>query len=598
MLLDSQGQQRLGVGDGQTLDGEDRQWVEQALASGKIILSELHGSPHLQKVFLDLFIPLYLFPDHPKTAVGILLLRIDPYLFLFPAIQTWPTPSRTAETLMVRREGNEVVYLNELRHRKNTVLSLRFPLSESHLPAAAAARGEQGVFEGVDYRGIPVVAATRTIPNSHWSIVSKIDVEEIYAPIHRQARYVVLFAGLLIVSAGTSLGWMWRHQTAGFYQKQYEAELKQQEMAQRFESQTRQLLQEMLDAAPFGALVFEIQGDQRMVLTSANRSAGIILKVDCAQSIGRSIEQAFPALVEKGTREACRKLALTGEPLDIETMEYIGQGIRSNFEVHAIKTGPNRIAVFFADITERFRAEAERASLIRELEARNTELERFTYTVSHDLKSPLITIKGFLGMLRRDAASGNQRLVEDDLQRIESAADKMAALMEDLLELSRIGRVASPFEELSFGELVREALELASGRIAGRGVQVDIASDLPVVYGDRHRLLEVLQNLIDNAVKFMGDQPHPRIQIEVRRNGLENTFVIRDNGIGIDPRYYGRVFGLFDKLNPKTEGTGIGLALVERIIEVHEGKVWVESEGLGRGSAFCFTLSSRDQLTH
>jgi signal transduction histidine kinase len=598
MLLDPQGAQRLGVGDEQNLDGENRELLQQALQSGEIVLSEIHRFPHSERVYLDLYSPLYLFTDHRKTAVGVLVLRVDPSSSLFPTIQFWPTPSRTAETLMVRREGDEVVFLNELRHRRNPALSLRFPLSEIRLPAAVAARGEESVFEGMDYRGIPVIAATRRILNTSWAVVSKMDVEEIYAPIHRLARYVALLAGLLILSAGTSLGWIWRHQTAGFYRKQFEAELERQEMGQRFESQTRQLLQEMLDAAPFGAFVFEVLDNQRMVMLSANHSADMILKASCSQFLGRTIEEAFPALVEKGIPAAFRKVALTGEPLDIETVEYADGGIRFVFEVHVIKTGTRRIVVFFADITERQRADQERASLIQQLEARNTELERFTYTVSHDLKSPLITIKGFLGMLKRDVSSGNQQRVEDDLQRIGGAADKMAALMEDLLELSRIGRVANPFEEVPFSELVRDALELIAGRITERGVEVDIASDLPVIYGDRHRLIQVLQNLIDNAVKFMGDEPQPRIQIEVRRNGRENTFVIRDNGIGIDPRYHDKVFGLFDKLSSKTEGTGIGLALVQRIIEVHEGKIWVESEGLGHGCAFCFTLSTstRDQL--
>jgi signal transduction histidine kinase len=107
---------------------------------------------------------------------------------------------------------------------------------------------------------------------------------------------------------------------------------------------------------------------------------------------------------------------------------------------------------------------------------------------------------------------------------------------------------------------------------------------------DRQRLSEVVQNLVENAVKYMGDQPEPRIQFGMREENGKKVFFVQDNGMGIDQKYHQNIFGLFNKLNAKSDGTGIGLALVKRIIEVHGGEVWVESEGLGMGSTFCFTL--------
>jgi signal transduction histidine kinase len=129
------------------------------------------------------------------------------------------------------------------------------------------------------------------------------------------------------------------------------------------------------------------------------------------------------------------------------------------------------------------------------------------------------------------------------------------------------------------------------GRLTARGVQVTIAPDLGDVYGDRARLVEVLQNLIDNAAKFMGDQPQPQIEIGVRPTAEARVFFVKDNGVGIEPQHRERVFGLFDKLDPRSEGTGIGLALVRRIIEVHGGRIWVESAGLKQGATLCFTLA-------
>jgi chemotaxis family two-component system sensor kinase Cph1 len=242
------------------------------------------------------------------------------------------------------------------------------------------------------------------------------------------------------------------------------------------------------------------------------------------------------------------------------------------------------------DITDRKRAEAEREALIGELEAKNAELERFAYTVSHDLKSPLITIRGFLGFVEQDAAAGNLERVRSDLGRIAEAVDKMQRLLNELLELSRVGRVIHPPQAVELGPLAREAVSLVGGRLRERRVEVEIADALPSVWGDRARLLEVLQNLVDNAAKFMGDQQRPRVEVGARNDEAETVFYVRDNGKGIEARFRDRVFGLFEKLDADTEGSGVGLALVKRIVDLHHGRVWIESEGEGRGTTVCFTL--------
>jgi len=246
------------------------------------------------------------------------------------------------------------------------------------------------------------------------------------------------------------------------------------------------------------------------------------------------------------------------------------------------------------EIDERKRVEAERENIIKELEAKNTELERFTYTVSHDLKSPLITISGFVGLLEADANSGNQEKFKGDLQRIQKAAERMQRLLNELLELSRIGRLVNPPSDTPFLRIVEEALSLTRGRLMAKHIKVHVEENSPVVHGDLPRLVEVMQNLIDNAAKFMEDQPEPLIEIGVRQQGSEQIFFVKDNGAGIEPAYHERIFGLFDKLDPKSDGTGVGLALARRIVEVHGGRIWVESTGKGQGSMFCFTLPSKE----
>ncbi len=244
------------------------------------------------------------------------------------------------------------------------------------------------------------------------------------------------------------------------------------------------------------------------------------------------------------------------------------------------------------DISERRQAEQERERLIAELEAKNAEMERFTYTVSHDLKSPLITIRGFLGLLQKDVAAGDEKRIKEDMTHIQEAVRRMQLLLDELLTLSRVGRISNPPQDIDMGQLVGQAVEQVAGQIAERGVQMVIAPDLPTAHGDYPRLLEVVQNLIDNAVKFMGDQPRPVVEVGAGQEGEETVFFVRDNGVGIDPRYQQKIFGLFERLSADTEGTGIGLALVKRIIEVHGGRIWVESTP-GRGSTFYFSLPSR-----
>ena len=232
----------------------------------------------------------------------------------------------------------------------------------------------------------------------------------------------------------------------------------------------------------------------------------------------------------------------------------------------------------------------EREKLIAQLRVKNSELGSFTYTVSHDLKAPLLTINGFLDFLQKDVLAGNTERIKTDMSRINEAIRKMDRLLAELLELSRIGRLMNAPEEIPFGDLIKEALEIVHGRLDRHNITVHSQPNLPTVHGDRQRLIEVLQNLIDNAAKYMGDQTDPLI--EIGQQGEEQgkpIFFVKDNGIGIEPEFHERVFDLFNKLNPESEGTGIGLTLIQKIIEVHGGRIWVQSEE-GKGSTFYFTL--------
>ncbi|HLO60682.1 MAG TPA: PAS domain S-box protein [Bacteroidales bacterium] len=246
---------------------------------------------------------------------------------------------------------------------------------------------------------------------------------------------------------------------------------------------------------------------------------------------------------------------------------------------------PNQIIGAVQDITEQKHAELE-------LKQKNEELTRFIYTVSHDLKSPLVTIKAFTSYLEEDIESGDKVAQGKDFGYISNAADKMGRLLDELLELSRIGRKEQLKSEVTLETIAQAAIDLVAGRISQRNVKTRITGPPVVMYGYGQRLIQLYQNLLDNAVKFMGDQPDPLIEIGsyVDDNKHRVVLFVRDNGSGIDPQYHHKVFGLFEKFDSSTEGTGIGLALIKRIVEVHNGSIWFTSEGKGKGTTFYFTL--------
>ena len=171
----------------------------------------------------------------------------------------------------------------------------------------------------------------------------------------------------------------------------------------------------------------------------------------------------------------------------------------------------------------------------------------------------------------------------------------MQTLLDELLKLSRIGRIVSPPERVRFADLAQEAMDLVRGRLDAAQARVEIRDDIPDVFGDRSRLVQVLQNLLDNSAKFVGDQKAPRIVVGSRPGASEGrpVFFVQDNGEGVAPENLGRMVGLFEKLDDRSRGTGVGLVIVKRIVEVHGGKVWVESPGRGQGTTVCFTLPTR-----
>ncbi|MBN2125803.1 MAG: GHKL domain-containing protein [Deltaproteobacteria bacterium] len=257
------------------------------------------------------------------------------------------------------------------------------------------------------------------------------------------------------------------------------------------------------------------------------------------------------------------------------------------------------------EITERERVEGvlrenekKLEALIEEIAAKNAELETFVYSVSHDLKTPIVTIEGFIGALREDFGETLPEDGEKYLRYMSDAARRMEALIDDLLELSRIGRLTETPKEISLTDLLEETLSGFRPKLEEKGIEVRVQEGLPTVYGEKRRLGQVMENLLSNAVKYLGrDNPAPRIDIGCQREDGRDVFFVRDNGIGIDERYFDVIFQVFQRLPAAKkieEGTGVGLATVKRIIEHHGGKIWLTSRP-GKGTTFYFTLRKQEE---
>lgn len=308
-----------------------------------------------------------------------------------------------------------------------------------------------------------------------------------------------------------------------------------------------------------------------------------------ALDVGKDAVRFKNPLLPLTRSEVSFPLRFHGKVIGAMTIQSALPSAFTDADITALQTMADQVA----NAIETARLLDERVTLISELETKNAELERYTYTVSHDLKSPLVTIRGYVGYLKESALKGDMKRFEVDMNRVIKATETMQVLLNDLLELSRVGRVINSLANVPFGDMVKDVLNLIVEPQNGQMAWFTVEEKLPIVRCDRTRVLEVLQNLISNSIKFIGSQTAPSIRIG--QNGFDSKtgfpiFYVADNGIGIDPKYHETVFGLFNRLDQKEEGTGIGLTLVKRIIEVHGGRIWVESDGQGKGTTFYFTL--------
>jgi signal transduction histidine kinase len=266
-------------------------------------------------------------------------------------------------------------------------------------------------------------------------------------------------------------------------------------------------------------------------------------------------------------------------------------------QIYSKGIGVHMILLAIEDITERKKAEDEIKKLNEdlkrraiELESAYKELETFSYSVSHDLRTPLVVIGGFSRVLLEEYSSHLDAKGERFLGIIHSSADKMLQLIDDLLTFSRSEHQQMKPLDIDMGELAMAVFEELRSIIPEQTLRLDIETLSPA-HGDRSMIRQVFVNLLSNAIKFTRPKGAGVIEISCMAKENQNIYCVKDNGVGFDMRYAGELFGVFQRHHPSDEfeGTGVGLAIVQRIIHRHGGKVWAEGE-VNKGAAFYFTI--------
>jgi PAS domain S-box-containing protein len=340
--------------------------------------------------------------------------------------------------------------------------------------------------------------------------------------------------------------------------------------------------------------------DRNSVYVSCNNSYAQDLKIKSDEIIEKTDYDFYPKELAEKYRADDKRIMESGKTEEVEE-KYIQEGRESivytvKTPIKDVKGTTIGILGIFWDITEKKRAEEVLKEYTKKIEQINKELDDFTYIVSHDLKEPLRSIDAFSKFLEDDYKEKIDEEGKGYIKRIRANSLRMQNLIEDLLEISRVERRMSPFEEIGVSDLLNEIKLRLEYAIKEKNVEIIIQDNLPKIFCDRVRVVEVFANLFSNAIKF-NDKVNPQIEIGCNIKDDYYEFYVRDNGPGIEEQYHEKIFEIFQRLDRREnhEGTGAGLTIVRKIIEMHKGRVWVESK-VGEYTTFYFTIPKRKEL--
>lgn len=599
LLLDTNGAVKLAASD---VDNRVRpnlqNFISEAIRTKKIVATDLYPCEFQNHINIDIIIPLLATQDESARPIGLALLRINPNQFLYPLVQYWPTPSRTAETLLIRREGDYVLYLNELRHKKNTALLLRLPVSSKYLTDAIAAKGREGIVEGVDYRGVKVLSVVQKVPNTSWYLISKVDENEAYTPIRREVMRVSIVAFLLVIIVVVFVALLWNQQITKFYRIRYEIEtrrIKVEDDLRRANEEWDRTFNAISDS------IFIL--DNNHTLLKGNKAFFEMMGVSPEEVIGKNCYEVMHKLNKPWPECPFEKTKLDLKP-HTEEVEDPEIGISLLVNTSPIFDAKGRLigAVHIStDITARKKTEKELKEAKARLERTNLELRKldqlksdFISTVSHELRTPLAIIKEGINLVL-DEIPGKINPKQGKILGVSSHnIDRLSRIINSLLDISKIeaGKVELKKAFFNMPDMIRQIAASFEPAIKQKGLELklDVGSDDLKVYADSDRIAQVITNLVDNAMKFT-DKGFIKISCNGAGDMVECS--VADTGKGISKEDIPKVFDKFQQFGripgAGDKGTGLGLSIAKNIIDMHSGSMSVESI-VGEGSKFTFQL--------
>lgn len=551
-----------------------------------------------------------------RTVIGHLVLRSDPERWLFPMLRRWPSPSQTAETLLVTRDGDDLLYITGLRHDGAPPMTARMPLSNDRVAGVRAFKlGTPVTLEGKDYRGVDVIARAEWIPGTDWALGTKVDRDEILAEARYRGAAILAFAFLGILLSGLAVFALYNRRQKALYRDLYESGQQLRASEER--------LRGVVDATP--DLIAALDNDYRFITFNKPYADEFERIFGRAITPGDSLIERLAHLPEDlATAREVWGRALAGEQYTI--VEEFGDSGRER-KAFELVFGPIRDAEgrvtgavhTLRDVSARVRTERALAESESRLRTLNDELEWmvaertqelvaardqaetsnrvkdiFLATMSHELRTPLNSIIGFSDVLLSGIAGDLNEEQRTQLGIINRSGQQLLGLISDVLDISKIesGKLTLRLAPFSLTDLLREQQRVFELQAAERGLEVrfDFPAEPLQVMADAQRVRQVIGNLLANALKFT-DRGGVGLIAEVTGNFVRVT--VFDSGIGIAPEDQARLFRPFQRIAPASgrlrEGTGLGLAISRRLVEAMGGDIGVTSEA-GIGSRFWFTL--------
>lgn len=584
LVMDDQGQIVAGTPNAeQQASPLLREAARRAIDSGKPQYTDLYGhdgAPPAPRI--DVVSPFNLVGTPARAA---LVVRLDPRDFLFPTLREWPLPSRTATSVLVRREGD---FLVEPHSRT------RLPLSSPDLLAAKVIRGDVPLGQAVDaldFRGQPVLGVLRPIAGTDWFLMAKIDHDEAYAEAWRNALWIAAAGVLALLAMGVGAYWFRERQALQFAR------------IERAHQEEKLRALQLLDAIAQGSTDSIFAKDRAGRYLLCNKAGCEALGKTMEEIIGNDDRALFPP-AEAARLAASDARAMTqGRTVSYEVELPTPRGLSTFLTTKGpLRNTAGEVTGVFGisrDITERSRISAELdlhrhhlEALVKErtaaLERTVSDLEAFSASVSHDLRGPLRTVNGFAMLLERSEASALSDSGRHKLARIIAGAAMMDRMIEDILACSRAERVEMTFRPVDLNELVGKLVRELAPACPNSHIS---AGPLPVVQADPTLMGQVFNNLIGNALKFSAGQSPPRVEIGTQEGPDGTEIFVRDNGVGFDAAQSDKLFAPFQRLHRAEDfaGTGVGLSIVKRLIERHGGRIRAESTP-GERTTFAFTL--------